>query len=190
MFIIPICLALTVCSMGEQGSNLIYTAIIGYFSKTGTWNFVQQFYLTFVSTACPGYSALLCEVACDYYYRSYNKKEKEFWRAASRIPEHEDPWLPYKSLIVHVLVPYVAVQLIREEMSIGIEDALDVYKRSMAFGCDFNSDCNDEEFDKIDTMLADHYKLDDPEPDDICDEVSLFIIDQICPQSLSFSRDL
>lgn len=108
------------------------------------------------------------DVAHAYYCRAYNDREKEFWKAAS---ESEDPWLPLEALLMPVLVPYIAVQLIREEMSISLEEASDVYKQSKAFGTEHNSDLNAEKFSLIYTMLCKYYGI----QDDKCDSVRSFI---------------
>lgn len=112
------------------------------------------------------------DVACAYHCRAYTDRERDFWELASNAADEEDAWLRIEDFIYHVLVPYVAVELISEEMSISLEDALDVYNRSKTFGRDFNSDLNSEDFPNILKLVFKFYDLPSEDSDD---EVRWFI---------------
>lgn len=118
------------------------------------------------------YDRLMRDVAYAYHCRAYNDRERDFWKSASNAADEEDAWLRIEDFIYHVLVPYVAVELISEEMSTSLEDALDVYNRSKTFGRDFNSDLDSERFPDIMKSVFKYYDL---PPEDTDDEVRWFI---------------
>ena len=120
------------------------------------------------------YEKIINDVANIYYRRAYNDREKNFWRAAAE--STEEAWLSLELLMVHVLAPHVAALLIKEEMSISLEEAQDVYNQSMEFGVEHNLDMRSEKFPVICQVLSEYFEnTDSPEPVNNFDEVCLFI---------------